>query len=50
MNSVYIGEETISKAKRLASQKVSLYDLIVPGGYKYWDLALQIGGVSNLRQ
>jgi hypothetical protein len=22
----------------------------VPGGYKYGDLALQVGGVSNLRQ
>jgi hypothetical protein len=22
----------------------------VPGGYKYRDLALQVGGVSNLRQ
>jgi hypothetical protein len=22
----------------------------VPGGYKYEDLALQVGGVSNLRQ
>jgi hypothetical protein len=22
----------------------------VPGGYKYADLALQVGGVSNLRQ
>jgi hypothetical protein len=23
---------------------------LVPGGYKYEDLALQVGGVSNLRQ
>jgi hypothetical protein len=22
----------------------------IPGGYKYGDLALQVGGVSNLRQ
>jgi hypothetical protein len=22
----------------------------VPGGYKYWDLALQVEGVSSLRQ
>jgi hypothetical protein len=41
-----LGPAALSREQR--EQLESNY--LVPGGYKYGDLALQVGGVSNLRQ